>query len=553
MSKPGPTDPLLPRHPLAYGAAAAAVISAVMRVIVVPVLVGTMFDRVLADGEFGALGSVLLTAGVITLVGAVALWLQDSLFGRLAGTVAAQWRDRLYDSLLSRNALGREQSSGGLASRIIADLKEVEVYVQYGLGSLIAESVTVLGILTVLFVMNAPATLILIALAAPLALTLSWLGKRVESSSKRVLEKTEEVGAHLQEGLGQLEVARAFGLRGFLRGRLQPDNQDLRTATGVRAMWAGAQTPAAQVLGFLALAALITLLIGSVQNGTMSLGELTSYITLIALLGTPLMLLPRAWAMYQQARAAATRLRSLLPVRQDAERSGTRVDPAGGDIRLELKGLHFSFADSPASLFRGVDLELHGPALVALMGESGSGKSTLMRLLLGLLAPASGSIRLDGHDLSTLPDAELRELIAYVPQNAALFRASLKENIDLGRGFPEDRIVDVLNQVGLGHLPDTLPGGLYYHLAERGAGLSGGQLQRLAIARALLADPRLLLLDEPTASLDEASEQSVISLLRGEADRRLVLVSTHRPALLEFADHVAELDDAGQFRQRSLA
>lgn len=523
-----------------------------MRVIVVPVLVGTMFDRVLVEGEFGAIGNVLVTAGIITLVGAIALWLQDSLFGRLAGTVAAQWRDRLYDSLLSRNALGRQQSSGGLASRIIADLKECEVYLQYGLGSLVAETVTVLGILTVLFVMNAQATLILIALAAPLALTLNWLGKRVERSSNRVLEKTEEVGAHLQEGLGQLEVSRAFGLRGFLRNRLRPDNQDLLTATATRAMWAGAQTPAAQVLGFLALAVLITLLIGSVQNGTMTLGELTSYITLIALLGTPLMLLPRAWAMYQQARAAAKRLRSLLPVGVDAAHSGQGAPPAGAETTLTLSRMSFTFEDSPTPLFSDVNLTLRGPDLVALLGESGSGKSTLLRLLLGLLQPAEGRIELDGLDLLSLPDAELRELIAYVPQNAALFRSSLRENIDLGRGFPEERILEVLGQVGLGSLPDSLPDGLDYHLAERGAGLSGGQLQRLAIARALLADPRLLLLDEPTASLDEGSEEAIIELLRTEADRRLVLVSTHRPALLAYAGHVLELDGDGRFRQRSL-
>ena len=523
-----------------------------MRVIVVPVLVGTMFDQVLVEGDFAAVGNVLVTAGLITLVGALALWLQDSLFGRLAGTVAAEWRDRLYDSLLSRNALGRQQSSGGLASRIIADLKECEVYLQYGLGSLVAETVTVLGILTVLFVMNAQATLILILLAAPLALTLNWLGKRVESASNRVLEKTEEVGAHLQEGLGQLEVSRACGLRGFLRNRLRPDNQDLMNATGARAMWAGAQTPAAQVLGFLALAVLITLLIGSVRNGTMSLGELTSYITLIALLGTPLMLLPRAWAMYQQARAAAKRLRLLLPVRPDPAGSGQPVPAASGAVRLQLTGLGFSFEDSSTPLFEDVNLDLRGPGLTALLGESGSGKSTLMRLLLGLLAPAQGRIQLDGLDLATLSDSQLRELIAYVPQNAALFRTSLRDNIDLGRGFGEDRILEVLGQVGLGHLPGTLPDGLDYHLAERGAGLSGGQLQRLAIARALLADPRLLLLDEPTASLDEASEESIIGLLRTEAGRRLILVSTHRPALLDHADHVVELDDTGRFHKRAL-
>src|SRR5690554_3022189 len=183
-----------------------------MRVIVVPVLVGSLFDQVLVAGDFSRMGPVLLTGGLITLVGAFALWLQDSLFGRLAGTVAAQWRDKTYAALLDRNALAREQSSGGLASRIIADLKECEIHLQYGLSSLVAESVTILGILAFLFAMNAQATLILLLLALPLVVALNWMGKRVERVSGRVLQKTEEVGAHLQEGLGQLEVSRAFGL-----------------------------------------------------------------------------------------------------------------------------------------------------------------------------------------------------------------------------------------------------------------------------------------------------------------------------------------------------
>ncbi len=415
-----------------------------------------------------------------------------------------------------------------------------------------AESVTVLGILGVLLYMNPQATLVLIVLAAPLALTLNWLGKRVETSSNRVLEKTEEVGSHLQEGLGQLEVSRAFGLRHFLRGRLYRDNQDLRVATGARAAWAGAQAPASQVLGFLALAALVTLLIDSVQRGTMSLGELTSYITLIALLGTPLMLLPKAWAMFRQAQAASKRLKELLPETAAGGAPEVTLSPAGNGLSLKLRDMGFGFDDSTETLFGQLNLQLAGPRLVALLGDSGSGKSTLMRLLLGLLLPTAGRIALDGTDLAAMSDGQMRSLIAYVPQSPALFRASLRENIDLGRGFDDERIFEVLRLVGLDALTGTLPGGLEYELAERGAGLSGGQLQRLAIARALLADPRLLLLDEPTASLDEASEESIIELLRREAAQRLVIVSTHRPALLQHADEAVELLAGGQLRQRNL-
>src|SRR5690554_3851294 len=369
-----------------------------MRVLVVPVLVGSLFDQVLATGDFSRMVPVLLTGGLITVIGALALWLQDSLFGRLAGTVSAEWRDAAYAALLDRNALEREQSSGGLASRIIADLKECEIHLQYGLSSLVAETVTIIGILAYLLSMNTQATLILLLLALPLVFALNWLGKRVERISEQVLRKTEEVGGHLQEGLGQLEVSRAFGLGPFLRGRLESDNRQLLNATARRASWAGAQTPAAQVLGFLALAVLIWLLVGSVRDGTMSLGQLTSYVTLIALLGTPMTLLPRAWAMFKQAQAAATRLRSLLPD-SAAGHAAETAEPGHGPAILELDSVGFNFPDGNGTLLEGLSLQLRGPALVALLGPSGSGKSTLLRLLLGLLAPTEGSIRLNGANL----------------------------------------------------------------------------------------------------------------------------------------------------------
>ncbi len=525
----------------------AALIGALMRVLVVPVLVGSLFDRVL-QGDFDQMMPVLLTGFVITLVGAVALWLQDSLFGRLAGTVSAQWRDATYAALLDRNALTRQQSSGGLASRIIADLKECEVHLQYGLSSLVAETATVLGILGFLFYMNAQATLVLLLLAAPLVLTLSWLGKRVEKVSGQVLQQTEEVGAHLQEGLGQLEVARAFGLSRYLRGRLAPDNRKLLSAMSHRAVWAGAQTPAAQLLGFLALAVLVWLLAGSVRDGSMSIGELTSYITLLALLGTPLTLLPRAWAMYRQARAAAGRLRSLLPLSDRTESQSVAAQAAAGPT-LVLSDVTYTFPDDSKPLFEGLSLELDRPGLAVLLGHSGSGKSTLLRLLLGIVSPDRGSVLLAGRDLAAIPEVELRKQLSYVPQNPALFRSSLFDNLDLGRGFDRPRVGSVLREVGLAQLEASLPGGLDYQLAERGAGLSGGQLQRLAIARALLSDPLLMLLDEPTASLDAFSEQEIASLLKAQARERLVLVTTHRPALLEHADVLLELAPDGRLER----
>ncbi len=530
-----PPDPLLPRLPLMWLTAGSAVIGAALRVLIVPVLVGSLFDDVLLAGEYGRLGQVLLVGFLVTVGGAVALFLQDAGFGRLAARVTALWRSAIYRSQLGRSALDRQQTSGGLASRITSDLREVEIYLQYGLGSLIAETATIVAITAFLLAANPLATLLLLVLAAPVAVALWLMGRKIERASREVLERTEETGSHLQEGLGQLEVARTFGLQRFLGGRLAAESRALEAAQSRRAAWAGLQVPASQVLGYGALAGLIAVLASSVQSGAMSLGQLTSFITLVALLGTPLQLLPRAWAMRKQAAAASVRLSALLAGSRAA--TGSEA-PGGAGLRFENAG--FSY-DGGNAVLEGVDLTLETPGLVAITGESGAGKTTLLRLALGLLQPTSGRVLAGGLPLDRIQPAELQKLMAYVPQDAALYRASIRENVDLGRGYPDKDIMAVLELVGLGSLIRELPGQLDHVLPERGGGVSGGQRQRLALARALLGGPAILLLDEPTSNLDHASEQAITRVLQHEAGRRLVLTTTHRPALLEAATSVLEV------------
>lgn len=535
---------LLPRSALTLLAALAAASNALLRVAVVPVVVQPLFDAVLLASDLSHLPRVLIIGGAVVAAGSLALWTQDALFGRVAAQTSARWREGLYRRLLSQDQLAASQSSGGLASRVIHDLKENETYLQFGLGTLIAESLTAIGILIVLFYLNDTATLTLLALIVPLALLLWAVGRRIQRSSQRAQAETETVGAHLQEGLRQLEVARAFGLTPFLQARLQPANRATAQAQSERALWAGLQTPLAQLLGFAAIAVLVVLLAASVQRGEMSLGEVTAFITLLALFSTPAQLLPRGYALLQQAKAAAQRLHSLLTT--PIPSSAAQLSPALVEPRLELQQLGFSYPDG-APLLRGLELNLRGPALVALTGDSGAGKTTLFKLLLRLLRPTNGRILLGGHDLGDYAEEALRRHVAYVPQEVALFRGTLRDNLLLARDYPEARLWHVLDAVELTSVVRALPGGLDYALREDGAGLSGGQRQRLMVARALLSEPAVLLLDEPTANLDHEAEQALITTLTRQARERLVLVVAHRPAIIAAAEQVWAL--SGELRE----
>jgi ATP-binding cassette subfamily B protein len=560
---------LFPRTATAIGGMSAALLNALFRVAVIPAFVTPLIDRVVGQQRLDTLVPLLSLATLLVLAGSIALWAQDALLARTAAVSAARWRERLYRRLLGRPPGEVTGTSGGLASRILHDLREIETFHQYGLGTLVAESVAVLAVLAVLAATNLTATLLLVALCLPLVLVLRAVGRKLEASAAHSQAGTEELGAHLQEGLRHQESIRAFDAAEFMLARFSRANSSTAAAMSRRGVLAATQVPATQILAFAALGVLVAVLSSSAARGAMSVGEIVTYVTLIALLATPLQLLPRGVAMWQQARAAAVRLRELAaaptqippagaggrprapehqsapwpPVGGETNPSSAAADrphPVAATSRLETRDL--ALEHSGRTVLEGVRLRLAGPGLTVLVGESGGGKTTLLRALLRLHPLHSGTILLDGRPLSEWPETSLREVTGYVPQGHDLLRATIRENVTLGRPATDDRLWRALHEVRLDEVVRALPGGLEHHLGEDGGGLSGGQRQRLAIARALLGEPRLLVLDEPTSNLDESSELELVALLRAQAATRLVIAATHRPALSAVADAVWRAD-----------
>lgn len=522
----------------------AALINAVLRVAIIPVFVTPIFDQVLAQRDLSGLANVLGLAAVIVMAGALALFCQDALLGRAAAEVTASWREGLYKHLLARQPGSLPGTSGGLSSRILTDLKDIETYYHFGLGSLVAESFTLLGILTVLFYTNATATLYLILFGTPLILLLSFLGRFIEAAATRSQAGTEDLGTHLQEGFKHHTVVRAFQAIPFMLKRFQVANDTTRQAMTRRHVLASLPIPLSQTLVFGAIALLVVLLARSVAAATMTTGEVVTYLTLVALMATPAQLLPKAYALLTQARAASERLSALLetPTKPSASSSS-----ATGTGWLELSGVSFGYLPQQTVLDK-LTVSLPQKGLVALTGESGSGKSTLLQLLLGFMAPRTGAIYLEHQNLETFSESDLRTRIAYVPQTTDLLSGSVRDNLCLGRSYSDEKLWEVLEAVQLKITVETLANQLNYTLKEDGSGLSGGQRQRLAVARALLGEPYVLLLDEPSANLDAESESVLAATLQTEAKKRLVIVVAHRPALIQAADTVLHLQ-AGQLKE----
>jgi ATP-binding cassette subfamily B protein len=556
VSERPPRALLTPHGAAGWAGVVAAVLGAALRVAVIPIFVGPVLDRAIVQGDLGALPGIFLAAGAAVSGTALALLAQDALLARSGANLVARWRERLYRDLLARTPGRLPGTSGGLAGRILSDLREVETHHQYGLGTLAAETAAVVGILGVLAWRAPGATAALVGLGLPTALLLGWLGRRLRSQADRAQEGTEAVAAHLQEGLRQHAVARAFGAEGFLLARFGRANEATRRAARRRGLLYALQIPATQVAVFLALGGLVALLAGRAAAGEMTVGQVVEYLTLVALLSTPAQLLPRGYALLRQAEAAAARLAALA---QDASADAAAAPAAGRRATvptpavaahdrsdgLTLDDVWVRYGPDEPWVLAGASARLPARGLVALTGDSGAGKSTLLGVLLGFVPADRGRVRWAGAPLAARPDA-----IGWVPQSLDLMRGSVRDNLALGRDVDDARIWAAIRAVGMADAIGALPAGLDQPLDEDGAGLSGGQRQRLSIARALLGRPAVLLLDEPTAALDAAAEAALVATLRAEADQRLVIAVAHRSALAGAADRVVELAD-GRLRVRS--
>lgn len=537
---------LLPSSRTALAGLVAAVCNAALRVAIVPLFAIPVFDRVLARNDLAELPGVLALAAAVAIGGSIALWLQDALLARAAADVASTWRRGLFRDLLARTPGTLPGSSGGLASRILTDLREIETYYQYGLGTLVAEGATVVGALVYLFYVNAQATALLVVLGIPGFLVLRVVGRALERVAGSSQAGMESLGRILQEGFRHHDSVRAFGADTFMLQRLRPANEATARHMARRGFLGGAQVPLAQVLVFVAVGMLVVLLASAVRDGAMTAGQTIGYLALVALLSTPLQLLPKGYAMLVQARAARTRLATLAggaateAAAVVAKRIDTSEVPSVDPSPLVFDHVSFAYRDDP--VLEDVSLTLPATGLVTITGPSGGGKTTLLRLALGFLAPTVGEIRAFGRPLHQIPENELRRRIAYVPQDHALLSGSVRENVTLGRQLSDAAVWDAVRRAGMEDVVSALAGGLDHELREDGEGLSGGQRQRLAIARALANDPDVLLLDEPTSNLDADTEEALVVVLAEESRRRLVVAVAHRSSLAEQADVGIHLD-----------
>jgi ATP-binding cassette subfamily B protein len=434
--------------------------------------------------------------------------------------------------------------TGEIMSRATNDLAAVRMMLGPGILYLV-NTVAVAAISVGFMLTISPRLTLLTLLPLPLVSFSVWFfGERIHQRFEAVQARFADISARVQENLSGVRVVRAFTREAHeLRDFEALNREYLVRNLGLIRTW-GVFHPA---LAFLSgLAALLGLYLGGreVVAGRISLGEFVAFTVYLAMLNWPMIALGWVVNLWQRGMASFRRLDEVLRVSPSIQSPPRPFRPDHCRGEIELRGLTFTYPGAERPALRDVTLHVPAGATVALVGRTGSGKSTLLALLPRLFDPPPGTVFLDGHDVLGYDLAWLRAQLAVVPQEAFLFSATIAENV--AYGVPESDPASIHHAASVAHLePDVrgFPDGWETRVGERGITLSGGQRQRTAIARALLRDAPVLLLDDCLSSVDTHTEEVILTGLRREMRRRTALLVSHRVSTVRDADFIVVLED----------
>ncbi len=516
-----------------------------------PYLAGRAIDDGIRADDAGALTLIV----VIFLASVVVLWaatyVQTYLVGWVGQRALQDLRERIYSHLqvMSIGFFTRNRP-GVLISRLTNDVQALDSLVTDGIVTLFSSTLTLLGVIAILLALDVPLALVTF-LTFPLLAIGSVIFRIVSAGAYRLTrEKIANITAYLQETLSGVRVVRSFGREDRHLERMGELNEENRVAN-MRTVYLNASYfPAVELLSAIGTAAII--LYGGYQavNGEIEIGIVVAFIGYLQLFFDPIQQISQLYTTYQQGMAALDKIFELLDTRPDMVDKPDAVDPARLRGEIQLDDVWFSYAGGGDAsdadgdwALAGIDLRIMAGQTVALVGETGAGKSTLAKLVARFYDPQRGRVLVDGRDLRDLRAGALRSQLGIVPQEGFLFSGTIRDNIAFGRpGAPEEEIRSAAAAVGADVFIGRLADGLDTEVGERGVHLSAGQRQLVAFARALLAEPRILILDEATSNVDVRTERIIERGLERLLLGRTAIVIAHRLSTIRRAGLIVVLE-----------
>jgi ABC-type multidrug transport system fused ATPase/permease subunit len=517
-----------------------------------PFLAGRAIDAGIRTGDLSALdwiGAAFVAAAILY---AVSTYAETYLVGWVGTRALQDLRERIFAHIQGMSiGFFTRNSPGVLISRMTNDVEALQQLVTDGVVTIFSSTLTLVGVVVILLLLDVKLALITF-LTFPLLMIASLVFRIVSSGAYRATrERIAAVTAYLQESLSGVRVVRSFGQEPRHVDEMTELNEANR-AVNMKTVYLNASYfPAVELLA--AIGTSVILLYGGSQaiNGAIEVGVVVSFVAYLTTFFEPIQELSQLYTTYQQGMAALDKIFDLLDTEPDMVDAPGAIDP--GTIRgeIELDDVWFSYSDAaeppPDSwVMEGVDLHVPPGQTLALVGATGAGKSTFAKLVARFYDPQKGRVLVDGHDLRGVQQRALRRQLGIVPQEGFLFSGSVRENVSFGR--PEaslEEIESAVATVGATEFVAGLPDGIETQVGERGVTLSAGQRQLVAFARALLAEPRILILDEATSNVDVRTEKTIEKGLEILLHGRTAIVIAHRLSTIRRAGKIVVLEAGG--------
>jgi ABC transporter fused permease/ATP-binding protein len=504
-------------------------------------------DLGMAGGhDFSELDWIVIALIALVAVNGVLVWLRHYSMSWLGERVVTDLRGLVFDRILTLElAWFHERRSGELVGRLASDVTVVEGVVGSELSMAMRNSVQMLGALVMLFVIDVRLTLLMLAIVPPIVVVTVYFGRRIRVMTRAVQDRLARVSGQVQESIGAIATVQAFVRERHEAERYRDGIEGAFQQSLVLFRWRSWFFATAMTAGYLGVAAVIWLGGRALLAGDLTAGDLTSFCLYTFIVAGALADLASLWSSLQRAAGATDRLFQVVdttPAVRDPD-VALPLPPGKGAVRFE--NVTFAYpARRAQSVLRDVSLELAPGEVVAVVGPSGAGKSTLLGMLYRFYDVDGGRVTLEGVDVRQLSLAELRRSLAMVAQEPVLFSGTIRDNIAYGaaREVSDADIESAARDAFAHDFIAGFPDGYATVVGERGTKLSGGQKQRIALARALIADPRVLILDEATSNLDAESEAAVQAALSRLMAGRTTLVIAHRLSTVRDADRIVVLD-----------
>jgi ATP-binding cassette subfamily B protein len=489
------------------------------------------------------LAIVAALAGVVLVaVGGIVRYAGAYLSGVAAEGIGSALRSAVFEHLLRLSLRFHDRHrSGDLVSRLLSDVPRVQDALAAAFESLIPSALSLLGMLAVLLAIDVTLALAALAVVPLLALQVALSRTRIKAAEREVQDLEGGLAAQATEVLRHVRAVQAFDREEEETRRFRNDVTAAARASVTALAVQARHSPFSDLILAMGAGLILVLGVGRVLAGEITIGVLLVLLTYVSSLYDPIRSLTRLTSVLARAAASGERLQEILGADEVVAETLSAVPAPTGVSALSLDHVTFGY-ESDVPVLRDVSLEVAPGEILCIVGPTGAGKSTLLALLLRLYDPVRGSVTMGGQDFRQLTLRSLRSRIAIVPQDAWILDGTIADNIRFGHSAASEEEVRVAGRTALvDEFTSRFPDGYDTVVGESGSRLSGGQRRRIALARAVLRDARVLLLDEPTSGLDAQSEAAVVRALRRAAKGRTVIMVSHRLGLAAVADRVVVL------------